>query len=114
MPHPLTLDNQVTRVVKKFGGVNNLVRALESLNDPEATRTRQQIYKWARPRSQRQGATERPYGMGGVIPTFILPYILKAARLHGILITPEDLYGAELGTPNWRPTKRRKMNGGLK
>lgn len=76
-------DTQAGRVIAKFGGVRKLALALK-IADPYYARTPSSIYRWVYPKSRG--------GTGGVIPTDALIVVLKAARIEGIVIGPDDLY----------------------
>lgn len=72
--------NQATRIIQKFGNVDNLTQALEAVGyskDPSS------IYRWSYAKARN--------GTSGIIPSFCLPYVITAARLEGILLTSEDL-----------------------
>ncbi len=71
--------SQAERIINKFGGVPNLVKALETAGRP---RHRQNIYRWTWPRERG--------GTGGVIPTSALEDVAEAARIEGVLLTPDD------------------------
>ena len=74
---------QATRIITKFGGARALSLALKQLPDPEDHRHWSVIYRWTWPRHRS--------GRGGLIPTRTWPAILRAARLHGIYLTEEDM-----------------------
>ena len=82
-----TKRSQAQRIIDKFGGHARLFHALK-LVDPECCAFVSNIYRWTYPRSK--------YGTGGIVPTRMLPILLKAARIEGILLTPEDLFPGEL------------------
>lgn len=71
--------NQALRIVSKFGGVENLRNAFVEVGHLV---TSNMIYKWFYPKERQ--------GRDGIIPNKHWPFIHKAARLHGILLTPED------------------------
>lgn len=75
--------NQAQRVIDKFGGIPALIRLL---NEVESSKVwnRSSVWRWLEPKEKG--------GTNGVIPTKAMPILLKAARLHGILLTPEDFY----------------------
>lgn len=75
--------SQVERIFAKFGGASKLRKALA---DVGATRCISALYRWN---------MERPAGTGGLVPSSAWPHVLKAARYHGIVITPEDLMPTE-------------------
>lgn len=72
--------NQAERILKKFGGASRLAGLFNSLN---IRRNLHSIYKWTYPRERG--------GTNGLIPGSAMQDILQAARLDGILLTPEDL-----------------------
>ncbi len=80
METPFT--NQAKRIISKFGGPTELSNALRAVG---VARHRTQIYRWQQAKSRN--------GTGGMIPSTLLPKVLEAARLFGIVITKEDLYG---------------------
>lgn len=67
---------QAERILAKFGGVKALCDILE-----KPYRNRATIYRWQ---------MARPYGTGGLIPPRYREQIEQAARVHGILLLPED------------------------
>jgi hypothetical protein len=71
---------QASRVMALFGGARGLKRAFEAAGIKKAASS---IYRWNYPREKG--------GCGGHVPTAAWPLIFSAARLEGILITPEDL-----------------------
>lgn len=77
---PKIKEDQATRILAKFGGARRLASALKALGIPRDPAT---IYKWTYPREKG--------GTGGLIPTAAWPDVLKAARMEGILISPEDM-----------------------
>lgn len=74
---PLT---QADRVIVRFGGVENLVKALAAVGKP---RTKMAIYRWNHPKTK--------HGCGGVIPGRVWPDLLAAARMEGILLSSDEL-----------------------
>lgn len=66
---------QAERVIAKFGGPTELSRILNY--------TLAAVCKWTYPRTKG--------GCHGLIPTRALDRILSTARLHGVLLTEEDL-----------------------
>jgi hypothetical protein len=83
--HPRNLNTQATRIIQKFGSPYKLSEALKRVSQ-QAYRHPSVIYRWTYPKGLRNGR-------GGVIPTSALQDIMNAARLEGIILTPEDLYG---------------------
>lgn len=79
--------SQAARVFAKFGGVPKLCRALETLaahrRDAGVKRNISAIYRWDLPTAKG--------GTGGTIPRKALNDVLAAARLEGIVLTPDDL-----------------------
>lgn len=74
-------SKQASRVMKKFGGPRLLQRALASVGRELSLAT---VYRWKMPREK--GGTD------GVIPSCNLPFIIKAARINGIIISEKDLF----------------------
>lgn len=79
---------QAERIFAKFGGVPALCKALKTLGG-EAERNVSAIYRWNLPKKNG--------GSNGLIPTQAMADVLRAARLEGIVITPDDLYPAKEG-----------------
>ncbi len=79
--------SQAQRVIDKFGSVAHLFHAIKAV-DPSACAFVSNIYRWTYPNHK--------FGTNGVIPTRMIPVIVKAARIEGILLTPEDLFPGEL------------------
>ncbi|SOD41341.1 hypothetical protein [Nitrosovibrio sp. Nv4] len=76
---------QADRIIAKFGGARGLARALQALGDTHQLRSPAVIYRWTYPKTRG--------GTGGKIPSSALDAVIRAARLEGILITADDLYG---------------------
>jgi len=76
---------QAERVISKFGGPKALVIALENAGYSRDVAT---IYKWTY--AQSRGGT------GGLIPTQALRYVLEAARIEGVMLTPNDLFPSKV------------------
>lgn len=83
-PPPVT---QAERIFAKFGGASKLCKALAQLADKSAHRCVSAVYRWNMPKANG--------GSNGLIPTSALADVLAAARLQGIVITPEDLFPAK-------------------
>lgn len=81
--NPSAPPSQAEKVLAKFGGARSLARALQRL-DPKKHRDPASIYKWTYPRNKG--------GTGGLIPGYALGAVLEAARVEGILLSPDDLY----------------------
>lgn len=79
----LLVHPQAESVINKFGGARELARAIKDCF-PEDHYNPSSIYRWMYPKSAG--------GTGGEIPGYALKKIIKAARMMGILLTPEDLY----------------------
>lgn len=77
----MTPVTQAERIIEKFGSVDDLVRALESIGKKKDRAT---VYRWTYPKSVKGGT-------GGIIPTASLIDVISAARAEGVLLTPEDL-----------------------
>jgi len=81
---------QAERIFDKFGGVPRLYKALQALAATDAkkwgnsARAISAIYRWNLPKAH--GGTD------GMIPNSVVPAILAAAQLEGIVITSRDLY----------------------
>lgn len=73
-------ETQATRVIKKFGGIRETMAALRAVGFPL---TRQALYQWTWESSRG--------GTNGIIPTKAWPYIYAAARLAGVLLTPDEV-----------------------
>lgn len=71
---------QAEKIFEKFGGVPALHAAMA---DAGYKRNISTLYRWNMPRAQG--------GSGGIIPTSAVQAVLAAAKLHGIVIQPEDL-----------------------
>lgn len=74
---------QADRIFLKFGGVPALKKALERLGG-DATRSLSAIYRWNLPRKKG--------GSDGTIPTSAQNDIMRAARVEGVHLTPEDWF----------------------
>ena len=77
---------QAERVVAKFGGPYRMAKALAQLPDPTMHRSPSVIYRWLwkkRPHNQNT--------RNGRIPVNAWDGIQLAARMHGILLTAEDM-----------------------
>jgi len=79
---------QAQRIFDKFGGVPALHKALQRVG-ADAARHVSAIYRWNLPKKNG--------GSNGLIPTSALGDVIRAARLEGVHITPEDLYPAKEG-----------------
>lgn len=77
------LSNQAARIIAKFGSPYALSRALTALG-PERARSPSVIYRWTYPRTK--GGTD------GRIPSQAVDDVKAAARLEGVLLTPEDFF----------------------
>lgn len=77
---------QAERVVAKFGGPYRMARALAALPDPAMHRSPSVIYRWLW--TKRRG---RQNVRNGRIPVNAWDGIQLAARMHGILLTAEDM-----------------------
>lgn len=75
--------SQAERIIDKFGGVPALLQVLNEA-DPSITWNKSSIYRWLYPKEKG--------GTGGVIPTRAMVPLFRAARLAGIILTPEDFY----------------------
>ena len=73
---------QAARVIALFGNAGKLSKALQRAG---ITRHRSAIFRWMRPKHLG--------GTGGRIPSSALDGVMAAARLEGVLITPDLLYG---------------------
>lgn len=118
--HTAYIFPQVQRVANRFGGTAALSVALKRVKryHPHASVTSMSIGRW-------NLGFEYPGGMSGLIPPWNFPAILHAARLHGIVITANDLFGGRpipalvssdrrgrpVGRRNAQPVIRRKKLG---
>lgn len=68
-------DTPAQRVIEKFGSARKVAKAMQ-INVTT-------VYRWTYPRSKG--------GSDGLIPTEALRGVLMAARLEGIVLTPEEL-----------------------
>lgn len=95
------LSQQAKNIITKFGGVRALHYALTSVGFEINKAT---IHKWQ--------YSKTAGGTGGLIPTINWPYILKAARNYGVLITTDDLDSDWTKRPEPKRLKRKylKMN----
>jgi hypothetical protein len=76
-----TKTTQAQRVIAKFGGIPALVRALGAAGK---ARDAANVYRWTYPKTKKGGT-------GGLIPSSAMADVLEAARLDGVLLTPEDI-----------------------
>lgn len=84
--HMALPKTQAERVVAKFGGPYRMAHALAALPDPTMHRSPSVIYRWLwTSRGGRQNVRN------GRIPVKAWDGILKAARLHGIFLSAEDM-----------------------
>ena len=81
----LPVNKQAERVIAKFGNPYSLSRALKLLPDKSSHRNAQAIYKWTWPKSRK--------GTDGFIPNSAMKAVMEAARMDGVLLTKDDLYG---------------------
>jgi len=84
--HQIEPRTQAERVVAKFGGPYRMAKALAQLPDPTMHRSPSVIYRWLwkkRPHNQNT--------RNGRIPVNAWDGIQLAARMHGILLTAEDM-----------------------
>jgi hypothetical protein len=74
---------QAENIIRKFGGAREMARVLKEIF-PEDHYNPSSIYRWTYPKEAG--------GTGGEIPTAALKMVVKAARIAGILLTPQDLF----------------------
>lgn len=74
------VETQAERIIRKFGGVGYLYKALQAVGE---YRSRTTIQRWKFPKGFHRGS-------GGIIPTQSLHAVSKAARYEGIILTAED------------------------
>lgn len=74
------IETQAERIIRKFGGVGYLFKALQAVGE---YRSRTTIQRWKFPKGFHRGS-------GGIIPTQSLHAVSKAARYEGIILTAED------------------------
>lgn len=85
---PRQVSTQAQRIFDKFGGVPALKKALDRVSE-DAKRHVSAIYRWNLPKKNG--------GSNGLIPTSALGDVMKAARLEGVHLTPEDFFPAKEG-----------------
>lgn len=82
MPIKPHADTPARRVFQKFGGVYQTSQALQRLadlrDDPDLSRCVTALYRWEY--------------RGGLIPGSAQQALMDAARLEGIILTPDDFY----------------------
>lgn len=71
---------QAERIITKFGGPHRMAKILAAVGKPRRYET---ILRWLYPRDRN--------GTDGMVPSGAWPDIFYAARMEGIVITPEDL-----------------------
>lgn len=71
--------NQAEKIIEKFGNARKLADALCRIGYKI---NRSSVYRWTY--SGPDGGT------GGIIPTVVWPYLLKAARLEGVYLSPKE------------------------
>ena len=86
---PPTYD-QAAKIAARFGGERKLAALL---NIAAVT-----VYRWSYP---------RPIGTDGIIPTAPAHRIREMARLHGVLLTPEDWAPQRTDPQSKKPVKGR-------
>ncbi len=79
--------SQAERILQKFGGPRAFLVALKHV-DPDQILAVSSVYRWLYPVDKG--------GTGGIIPTHVLPAVVRAARFEGILLTERDFYPGEL------------------
>jgi hypothetical protein len=77
-------QTQASRIIAKFGSAANLAKALAQVGCGRDIAT---ICRWTYARGRYKGTSTT----GGLIPTQVMPAILRAARLWGIVITDKEL-----------------------
>lgn len=90
-PNDPKIETQASRVFEKFGGASALFCSLRSQHS-EQFKDISAIYRWRLPKSK--GGTD------GLIPTRAIPHVMLAARLDGIILTPDDLFPRTLLSDN--------------
>jgi hypothetical protein len=75
-------ESQADRIISKFGGVTAIREALKAVGKPFSKIA---VYRWTYTKS----ATRQ--GTGGLVPADIMPYVLKAARMVGVVLMADDL-----------------------
>lgn len=85
MPKHIPYNNgtQAGKVIARFGTPAALARALTEAGYPTHRAT---VSRWTYDKAAHGGR-----GCGGYIPARYWPAIMTAARLHGIMFTPEEL-----------------------
>jgi hypothetical protein len=76
------MSTQAQRIINKFGGVKNFSVCLADLQKKCYHRHPANIYRWTYCREE--GGTD------GLVPAAMWPGIKEAARMQGIILTPED------------------------
>lgn len=76
-------ETQADRIFNKFGGVPALSKALARVGE-SATRSLSALYRWNLPKVKG--------GSAGIVPTSAWPDIMRAARLEGVMLTPDDCF----------------------
>ena len=74
------LATQAFRLLEKFGGARGLVRALARVGEYKNPSS---VYRWLYPKEAG--------GTGGLVPSKMWPAIMRASRIEGVLLTPEDM-----------------------
>lgn len=87
-------ETQASRIIEKFGNARKLAKALQQVGCPKNPTS---IYRWAYPKERG--------GCGGIIPTAVWPFLLKAARLEGIMLDDEEI------SPRESVASRKKLIG---
>ena len=72
---------QADRIFQKFGGVPALKKALDRLGG-DASRSLSALYRWNLPKKKG--------GCAGIVPSSAQSDIMRAARLEGVHLGPED------------------------
>ena len=89
---------QAERIIAKFGGKRATFTALKNIGRPYNLST---VYRWTYPR-------RKSSGIGGIIPPDAMRDIVYAARVHGIVLTAEDMDPR----PTYVPPKKRPDGAG--
>lgn len=77
------LYSQAARVLNRFGGPNRLWRMLDKAGYGKSI-NKSTIYRWL--------YTKEKGGTGGVIPSRVMDFLIKFARLEGVLLEAKDFF----------------------
>jgi len=105
------ISPQMDILIRKFGSQRALASALQLMVSeyPEISASFNAVSNWRRPYTSHAGN-------GGQVPSYCLRALLHTARLHGVVLTHEDLIPMHLIPFRPLPTGRpaRKVKGPAK